>query len=338
MAPLSDPFGLAEAWRALGGLSGESGWRSTHLGMIGPCRVLAARRLPEAREALLLGFRSVRLPPASALPAGKGFLVEAVQDPSMPGLALLALARQPGASPELFETMAQDLLAALRTDERTADARTLAERVLARVRAWQDFMLRDRSGVLADEDEVGLHGELHILAGLLEDLGSADQAVAAWKGPLRGVHDFALPAGAIEVKSTTSAAGFRADISSLDQLDPAVCSPLYLAAVRLADDAAGMTLPERIAATRERVGETPASQAFSLRLLRSGYVDAMAGHYTRRLRVADVRLFAVAGAFPSLTARSVPRGVVSARYVIDLDAVSLPALSLADVLRNAGLL
>jgi hypothetical protein len=128
-------------------------------------------------------------------------------------------------------------------------------------------------------------------------------------------------------------------ISSLDQLDPAVRSPLHIAAVRLADDGSGATLSERVSAVRERVSRSSAAtdQDFSLRLLRAGYIEAMAGHYTRRLRAADVRLFAVSGAFPALTVRSVPHGVVSARYVIDLDAVGLPVTSLDDVLRKAGL-
>ena len=195
------------------------------------------------------------------------------------------------------------------------------------------------SGILGGEDEIGLHGELHILMGLIEGLGNAAAAVDAWEGPLHGLHDFVLSVGAIEVKSTASAVGFRATISSLDQLDPAMRSPLHVAAVRLAEDAAGMTLPERVTVARARISEASAAaeQAFSLRLLRFGYIDAMAGHYTRRLKVVDVRLFAVSGGFPVLTTRSVPQGVVSAHYVIDLDALGLPITSLTDVLQNTGL-
>jgi hypothetical protein len=328
---------LADAWKALNGLSGDHGWRSTHLATIGPSRVLAARQMPGNREALLLGFQNIRLSPASELPSGKGFLVETLRDPSMPTLAMLALSRQPGASLGLFEAMAHDLVSLLFLEEHEVDALVVVSRVIERIRAWQDFMLRDRSGVLDEEDEVGLHGELYILSDLIEELGDANVAVDAWKGPLHGLHDFILPIGAIEVKSTVSTTGFRATVSSLDQLDPAVRSPLHVAAVRLVDDATGATLPERIAMIRQRTLAAPlAAQAFSMRLLRFGYIDAMAAHYTRRLRVADVRLFAVSGAFPVLTFRSVPAGVVSARYIIDLDAVALPATSLADVLRCAG--
>jgi hypothetical protein len=153
---------------------------------------------------------------------------------------------------------------------------------------------------------------------------------------MRGLHDFALPVGAIEVKASIAAAGFRAAISSLDQLDPAVRSPLHLAAVRLTDEAAGMTLTDRVASARERLSGSPAAASgFSLRLLRYGYIEAMAAHYTRRLQIGDVRLFEIAGGFPALTFRTVPRGVVSASYVIDLDVTDLVSVTLPDVLQDA---
>jgi hypothetical protein len=336
MAPPSDPLGLTEAWRALAGLDGGTGWRSTHLASIGRCRVMAARHLPEDCEALLLGFEDVRPPSGSDLPAGRGFHVEIVRDPALPRLVLIALTRQPGGQLDLFGAMAHDLVSVIRAEEATDDARIVMASVIARIRAWQEFMLKDRSGVLSEEDEIGLHGELYVLMELAEHLGDAAAAVEAWEGPMRGLHDFALPIGAMEVKSSVAAAGFRAAISSLDQLDPAVRSPLHVAAVRLTDGAAGMTLPDRVASARERMSGSPAAASgFALRLLRYGYIEAMAAHYTRRLQIGDVRLFEIARGFPALTSRSVPRGVVSASYVIDLDIPGLAAATLPDVLQDA---
>ncbi|MBI0436073.1 PD-(D/E)XK motif protein [Roseomonas sp. KE0001] len=336
MAPPNDPLRLAEAWRALAGLDGEKGWRSTYLASIGSCRIMAARHMPDDREGLLLGFQDVRPPSPSELPAGRGFHVEIVREPALPRLVLIALARQPGAQLDLFGAMAQDLLSVIRVEESTHDAQVVMVRVVARIRAWQDFMLRERGGILSEEDEIGLHGELHVLTKLTESLQDAVAAVGAWEGPMRGLHDFVLPVGAIEVKSSVAVAGFRAAISSLDQLDPAVRSPLHLAAVRLRDDPVGLTLPERVAATREALsGSLAAASDFSHRLLRYGYIEAMAAHYTRRLKLDDMRLFNVADGFPALTARGVPRGVVSASYVIDLDVPGLTSATLPDVLQDA---
>ncbi|MFZ1428722.1 MAG: PD-(D/E)XK motif protein [Geminicoccaceae bacterium] len=338
MAPPSDQLRLIEAWRALAGLDGEKGWRSTHLASVGRCRIMAARHMPDDREALLLGFQGVRPPSASDLPAGRGFHVEIVRDPALPGVVLIALARQPGAPLDLFEAMAYDLVSVIHTEEGTDDTRIVMVRVIARIRAWQEFMLRERSGILSQEDEIGLHGELHILTELIERLQDAAAAVEAWEGPMRGLHDFVLPIGAMEVKSSVASIGFRAAISSLDQLDQAVRSPLHLAAVRLTDDAVGMTLPERVAATREHLsGSLVAASGFSLRLLRYGYIEAMSAHYTRRLKLADMRLFEVTDGFPALTSRAVPRGVVSASYVIDLDVPGLASATFSDVLQDARL-
>ena len=334
----SDAIRLADAWRVLSGLTGTEGWRSTYLATIGISRVLAARRMPDDMEAVLLGFPGIRLPDRANLPSGRGFLVEAIKTFPLPGLAFVALSRQPGARLDLFETMAQDVVSALREEEATDNARVVLARMLERVRAWQEFMARERGGVLDEEGEIGLHGELHVLLELVDRFPDAVTAVNAWQGPVRGLHDFALPIGSLEVKSTTAPVGFRATIAALDQLDPAVRSPLHVAAVRLAEHAAGLTLAERVAQMRERL--TAASQAalqtFSLRVLQAGFIEAMAPSYTRRFQVSDVRLLPVAGSFPMLTARTVPRGVVSARYVIDLDAADLLVVSFAEVLHDGA--
>jgi len=332
----SDATSLAEAWRILSGLTGTEGWRSTYLTSIGISRVLAARRMPEDMEAVLLGFPGIRMPDKASLPSGRGFLVEAIQVSPLPDLAFVALSRQPGARLDLFETMAHDIVSTLRDEEATDNARTILARMLERVRAWQEFMAQERDGVLGEEEEIGLHGELHILLELIDQLPDTAAAVNAWQGPLRGLHDFALPIGSIEVKSTAAPVGFRATIAALDQLDPAVRSPLHVAAVRLAEHPAGLTLTELVAKVRERVAAASqaAVQTFSLRVFQAGYLEAMASNYVRRFQVSDVRLLPVIEPFPMLTSRMMPRGVVSVRYVIDLDATDLPTVRLADVLQD----
>ncbi|WP_270933290.1 PD-(D/E)XK motif protein [Falsiroseomonas oryzae] len=338
MAPRSDGVRLAEAWRALAGDAGSSGWRIVHLVRLGEVAVLAGRQKPDDREALLIGFHQARLPAPSQLPASRGFAVEAIRHPTLPNLLLLALTRQQGARSDLFEAMAQDLIGLL-ADALHDDEQAVADAVLARIRAWQDFMSYQRAGILSEDEEIGLHGELVVLEQLLAALPDSAAVVDMWQGPLRGLHDFMLPVGALEAKATTSAIGFRATIGSLEQLDLAIRSPIYLAAVRLAGSDAGSTLPHRVAQLRARLAACSghAGQSFSARLLRAGYIDAFADRYTRRLTLSDLRWIEVGSDFPLLTAASVPRGVVSARYVIDLDMRALPTTSLTTILEAAGL-
>jgi hypothetical protein len=338
MAHRSEAVRLTEAWRALAGDSGGSGWRTVHLVQLGDVAVLAGRQKPDDREALLIGFCEVRLPPPSQLPAGRGFSVEATRHPNLPNLLLLALTRQQGARTDLFEAMAQDLIALL-ADSTHEDEQTIADAVLARIRAWQDFMSHQRAGILSEDEEIGLHGELVVLEQLLAALPGNAAAVDMWQGPLRGLHDFVLPVGALEAKATTSATGFRATIGSLEQLDLSIRSPIYVAATRLVGSDFGSTLPQRVAQLRALLATCggQAGHSFSARLLHAGYIDAFADRYTRRLIVSDLRWIEVSADFPLLTAASVPRGVVSARYVIDLDMRPLPTTSLTTILEAAGL-
>jgi hypothetical protein len=339
MAPRSDLVRLAEAWRALAGKAGSSGWQIVHLVQLDKVIVLAGRQKPDDREAVLIGFRQARFPPANQLPVGRGFAVEATRHPSLPQLFLLALTRQQGAKIDLFEAMAHDLIALI-AEAADSDEQAVANAVLARIRAWQDFMSHQRSGFLSDDEEIGLYGELVVLGQLLASLPGTGAVVEMWQGPLRGLHDFVFPHGALEAKATTAVNGFRATIGSLEQLDLAIKSPIYLAAVRLvADLDGGLSLPQRVSELRSQLSALSgeASEIFSLRLLRAGYVDAFADRYTRQFGLSDLRWIQVSGDFPVLSLVTVPRGVVSARYVIDLDVLPLPTTSLTTILEATGL-
>ena len=323
----TDPESLATAWRALAGSDDREGWRSTELVTLDGCRILAARRMPEDREGILVGFRNDVLPAALRLPSGRGFLVEQAQDAPV-GFCWIALSRRDGAGLDLFTAMVHDIVNVLRTGVSPS-----IEGLLRRINLWQDFMSRGSGALLGPEEEIGLFGELHVLELLLDYVPYPAVLLEAWTGPAGGLHDFVFGSGAIEVKTTLSSEGFRATITSLEQLDPAVRSPLHVAAVRLAARQGGLTLPEQVARLRERF---PSVGVFDIRLSQAGYLVAMAEHHVRRFVVPECRLLEVDGRFPHLTPRSVPAGVLSARYTIELDAIPSGRPDLSGFLRNAG--
>ena len=325
---------LQTAWRSLSGAGSGDGWRSTFLTRGVGCRILAARRQSDDREAILVGFQDVRLPSSRLLPTGQGFLVETLVD-STAGFSWMALSRQDGASPALFETMAEDLVTMLTRDDLD---RSSLRTFLSRIEAWQAFMLPTVSDRLGPDSEAGLIGELHVLEALGSTLHDAAAAVVAWEGPEGGLHDFVVGGGAIEVKSTVSASGFHARIGSLQQLDPAGRPPLCLAAVRLATTAGGATLPghvERVSAWL-RARSPMIMELLETRLLHAGYHPVMADQYVRMLEVTDWRLLPVDDDFPVLVPRNVPRGVVSASYTVDLDMAPLAQITLDRFLVDAG--
>jgi hypothetical protein len=336
MGRLIDQAGLAAAWRALSG-HGEPGWRTIPLGAIGPVQVLAGRRFPGNEEAVLFGIPGYRRPANEQLPSGRGFeilrvtLKEKDEEPRW-----LGVNREAQGSFDLFAMMITDLLEHLASRDADTSPDELGTALVARVRAWQEFMQRG-SGVLGPEAEVGLVGELRFLEALLESGLAISEVLDGWKGPLDGLHDFAFPGGAIEVKSTVASVGCTAEVSCLEQLDDSVVAPLFLGAVRLSVGPGGITLPEQIERLRGAASEPSARAHLDEKLLRVGYFDRFAERYTRRFRLSSLKAFRVDADFPRLVHGSVPPAVRRARYDIDLDATERPTTSLDDVMSTLGL-
>jgi len=248
----------------------------------------------------------------------------------------LSLRRHRAGRLDLFTMMATDVLNVLRSDIDVNDEARL-NRFLARVRAWQDFMRAESDGPLSAEAEVGLYGELVVLEGLLAARVAAGIAVPAWKGPLDGLHDFALETGAVEVKTSTSPSGFAARIGSLEQLDDSLIRPLFVAAVRLALDASGETLTQCVSRVRDLLlNEMGTLTQFETLLLHAGYSALHADRYTRRFVRSSLRLFEVSDAFPRITRATVPLPVRTAVYEIDLDLVDAKSTTLESALSALG--
>ncbi len=315
MVRQSDEFILA--WSSLVGAAEGQGWRTIAVMATSRYRLEAGRRFPGNEEALLVGFASALLPTAEKLPEGQGFNVERV-DPHGDGMTWLALTRKPSGSIELFLSMVCDISGVLGA-EPGADTSRLLRVFLGRVRAWQEFM-RKGAQVLRPEEEVGLVGELTMLAAIIEAGVPPALAIESWVGPLDGVQDFELGTGAIEVKATLTQAGFPARIGSLGQLDDSVRQPIFVAGVRLHQTASGQTLPELVSTLRVSIaGDEEARRLLAERVLVAGYFDAHADRYPRRFDLAGIRVIEVTPGFPRLTPGAVPTGVLKVMYDIDLD-------------------
>jgi hypothetical protein len=336
MAPLSEEE-LSAAWRALEGSADTPGWRTIPVAGASPLPLLAGRHLPENDEALLVGFSCHPEAVPKDLPKSVGFEVVRVSSSALGGSRQwLSLRRHHQGRLDLFTMMASDVLTVLRSSIDASDGMRL-NRFLARVRAWQDFMRSESDGLLSPEAEVGLHGELEILEGLLTVGVRADVVVSAWKGPLDGVQDFVLEMGAVEVKTSTVPSGFPAVIGSLEQLDDSLIRPLFLAAVRLAQDAGGRTLPQRVSRIRDLLSSEPgALNQFDTLLLHAGYSAQVAGRYTRRFTRGSVRLFEISEAFPKITRGVVHLAVRKASYEIDVDLAGAVPTTLEAALSTLG--
>ncbi|MEI8266293.1 MAG: PD-(D/E)XK motif protein [Betaproteobacteria bacterium] len=334
MARLIDDIELA--WRSLRDSADASGWRSISIATIGPCYLLAGLSFPEKNEALLASFSSSAIPAAEKLPAGQGFVVSRAE-PNGDGLTWLALTRSTHGSLELFAAMVADVAHAMDA-EPSADEKGLLRVFLGRIRAWQEFM-RKGAQSLSPESEIGLVGELTLLRAIIDAGLPLASAIESWVGPLDGVRDFEIGTGSLEVKATLSSAGFPAKIGSLEQLDDSVRQPLFLAGARLRQTETGQSLAELVAEMRDvAAGEPEAVRLLSERLIAAGYFDAHAERYVRRFALADTRVVEVKEGFPRLTPGSVPLGVTSATYEIDLDKAAGPSMPAAAALKKLGVI
>ncbi len=306
------------AWNSIQTVQGSSGWNTVAVLPSHPGRFRAGRNFPDHCEALLTGFRTSAIAHNEKLPEGLGFQVTRL-DVQQDGLTWLALTRSPNGNLELFTAMVANVLDAVMTAGSGEDNRDLRV-LLGRIRAWQEFM-RKGSIPLSAENEVGLVGELTLLAKMIGAGMSPDIAVNAWVGPTAdGIRDFALGFGAIEVKTTVSSNGFVAKIGSLEQLDDTNCKPIYLCAIKFALTEGGQTLPEKVAEIRETLQSDPLTLAdFEDRLLAASYLSTHAPQYHRRFSLREIAFLEVDKDFPCMTHGNVKNGVISARYEINLE-------------------
>ncbi len=334
MARPSNEFLLA--WSSLRSADAEPGWQAIALPSAGPLLLRAGRRSPDNAEAVLVCFPSAKLAAADKLPEGQGFTVERA-DPDGSGKLWLALTRKSAGSAELFASMACDVVGAL--DDAViagSDEAKLLRILVGRVGAWQEFM-RKGAQSLSPEAEVGLIGELELLRAAIDAGMSLALSVESWVGPLDGVQDFEIGAGALEVKTTLSPIGFPAKVGSLEQLDDSARQPLFLAGARLRQTDGGKLLPEFVETMRQLVGsDAEASRLMSERLLSAGYYDAHADRYTRRFALAGIRVVEVATGFPRLTPGSVPAGIMRVMYEIDLDKAPGDNIGVEEALKKLG--
>ena len=335
MARPSEDFLLA--WTSLTGIDRSPGWQAITLPPSGHIEIQAGRRSPDNSEAILLTFPGVRLPQSEKLPEGQGFSVERVSA-SETDFLQLALTRKVAGSSELFAAMACDVVGAL-DEASSADISNskLLRAFLGRVGAWQEFM-RKGSPFLSPESEIGLIGELILLQGIIDSGISSTAALESWVGPLDAVQDFALGAGALEVKTTLSTSGFPVHIGSLDQLDDSVRQPLFLAGVRLALAETGQNLTDHITSLREATKpDAEAARLLGDRLIAAGYFELHSDRYVRRFTLNEIRIVEVNDAFPRLTPSKLSPAITKASYELNLERIPAINTPLTEALQRLGL-
>jgi hypothetical protein len=171
----------------------------------------------------------------------------------------------------------------------------------------------DRSSLL------GLIGELAVLEKLIA--AGDSNAVAAWKGPSGGIHDFERGGRALEVKATSSVDGKTVTISNLDQLDSSAVDSLHLAAVHLREGVGGRTVDELISSI---LAHGAHDRELISAVAKYGYVFESGLLDEKRFEVRCIRVWPVGEEFPGLRRNvlepNVLKAVSKVKYDLDLDA------------------
>jgi hypothetical protein len=288
-------------------------WRAIGLSKLAPVKLLAGIRDRDGRISILIETALQHAPKHRVRFQAEG--ISLIDERSVgEDLLRLAVTLERPDLRDIFEVLVVDLLTVASSSNSPDHA---IQQAIRRIEAWQ-VCLRIRRRGLAREEQAGLLGELAVMEFVQAEIGLA-ATIAAWRGPLGGIHDFQAAGVAVEVKATIGLS-HHLRISRLDQLESSGLHALVLLRVRFQETPEGLTLPEVIGSLRRKIGaDFPGAAAeFGDKLMRTGYLDADAEIYGgTRTVLNEMQGFRVEEGFPRLTGATVPPAVVDAAYSLD---------------------
>lgn len=219
---------------------------------------------------------------------------------------------------DVFDRLCHDMLESSRRSDKTA-----LGHLLNRYLAWFNLLKGSRPGILSEQEQRGLIGELLCLQELIE-LKGAFEAVTGWCGPNGSDQDFCLKDIWIEVKTAKLAAD-KIGISSLEQLS--VQTPGLLKVYRIEkttpNDEEIFSLAQIVANARKRISDAALSIIFEEKLTLARFTDDEPVYHIKQYKHYKTTSYQVSEKFPRLTPELVPSEITAASYDIDLAAIEV---------------
>ncbi|OCH60192.1 hypothetical protein A6D98_12480 [Aliivibrio fischeri] len=302
-----DQYKLKESWAAFDFNEETSGIRSIPLLSVNKRSYYAAMSYPDNAESIMIEVSTDTTIPSSVDSLGFSITCQLLPNKKY----VIVVTKSKDASFDIFYAMCIDLIDCVSHSE-------YSSAIISRLFAWKNFM-KTPTNYLSQSSERGLFGELIVLNKLVDVCGAHSKLLDSWLGPIRGLHDFEFPSGSIEVKSTIKSSNC-AQITSLDQLDVAAESSLYLALVKLKKcTSSGQTLDDLVENTVARIDSSLKPDFYS-KLIFCGYLPnyQISRPFRVQYRSSECYYYHVDQAFPCLTASNVPHQVKSISYQLDL--------------------
>lgn len=236
----------------------------------------------------------------------------------MPDGAFLCLRLRDRTQIGPFEALCRDVVAA---GEMAATERAALETAVGRALRWHRLLQGGASGLLSEEEQRGLIGEIEILKLLIGAIG-AKAALEGWTGPSGAPKDFELDRGCIEVKARREAAQPFVSISNEFQLSDVPDRRLWLAvlAVDWTQAPNGDTLASAVAAVTDLLDRIAPSlvSVWQVRVAEAGF-DPHHDYAPWRWKASAPVFHAVEPGFPRIPS-PLPPGVWGVTHRLALSA------------------
>ncbi len=220
---------------------------------------------------------------------------------------------------EIFLALCNDLVHTTRNCKGIQEA---VQTILRRLGRWQEFLKKQRPGLLSEEQIKGLIGELLFIRDTLNPEFGPAQAITFWQGPETLPQDFNVNDCAIEVKCQSGVSQPTVRISSAEQLCPQL-PEMYLRVLTLGrtapDNSEAINLPLLVDQIRQALDtcSPPALERFNDLLFMTGYVDSERYRDFSYL-LAGQAMFHVVDGFPRICPDDLPAGIARLSYSVSL--------------------
>ena len=220
---------------------------------------------------------------------------------------------------EIFYSICVDIFHSTR---HLQDQTGAVQAILRRINRWHEFLKKQRSDLLNEEEIKGLIGELLFIRTYLAPTFGWGKAIKSWGGPEGFPQDFNINNVAVEVKCQSGTTKPNIHISSIEQLCPQL-PDMYLYVVTLGNSMleleGALHLPGLVASIRSELYNEGATEIerFNDLLYMTGYIDSdryLDFSYIK----ADEKMYRVLEGFPRICPDEIHPGIVKISYSINL--------------------